>query len=331
MSKYAGPSFSVLLVDGYNLAASITENATIAIESVTQQTNPFGVGSEGHTPINIEKGVLTAGGGFFDATTDALHSAIGAVTGISRIVSAAIEGNIIGKHFFGFQGPYSQKYEVMDAKDGLTKANVTYLVSGDIDEGVIVQHLATFTADWDTKTGGANAPDAPVDNANDSQQRVFPIATNSVANPTVVTMQTQHGSPILHLLTTGDKVFFSGSNSTPSINGLQTVTVISPTTFSVPVNVTVGGTAGTFVKASTNAGGVGYMHVTAFSGFTGFVGKIMHSPDDTTYAALVSFANSTGLDKQRIVVAGNVDRYLSFNGDVTGTGSITVFAGFSRY
>lgn len=331
MSKYSGTSFSVLLVDGYNLAASITENATIAIESVTQQTNPFGVGSEGHTPINIEKGVLSAGGGFFDATVDALHSAIGTVIGIARIVSATLEGNVIGRHFFGFQGAYSQKYEVMDAKDGLTKANVVYQVTGDVDEGVIVQHLATFTADWDTKTGGAGAPDAPVDNANDGQQRVYTIASNSLANPTVVTMSTQHGSPILHNLTTGDKVFFSGSNSTPSINGLQTVTVLTPTTFTVPVNVTVAGTAGTFVKASTNAGGVGYQHVTAFSGFTGFIGKIMHSPDDVTYAALVTFANATGLDKQRIVVAGNVDRYLSFNGDVTGAGSITVFGGFSRY
>src|SRR3972149_3717816 len=127
MSKYSGSQFSVLLVDGYNLAASLTEAVLMSKESLTQQTNPFGVATESHTPIGIVKGMLTVGGGFFDAATDALHSAIGTVVGISRIVCAAIEENVIGRHFMGFEGAYSQKYEVMDTKDGLTKADVSYL------------------------------------------------------------------------------------------------------------------------------------------------------------------------------------------------------------
>lgn len=67
------------------------------------------------------------------------------------------------------------------------------------------------------------------------------ILSNTIANPTVVTTQSAHG------LTTGNSITIYGSNSTPLINGAQTVTVISPTTFSVPVNVTVAGTAGYFV------------------------------------------------------------------------------------
>lgn len=333
MAKYGGTQFSLFLVDGYNLIASLSESATIEKESITQQTNAFGATSETHTPINIEKGMLTVGGGFFDAATNALLGVFNAVRGVSRIVCAGIEDNVIGKHFVGYQGAYDQKYVIQDTKDGITKANVNFLVSGDMNEGIIVQNLATFTANWDTKTGGSGVADAPVDYTVDPAQRVMPIASNSLANPTVITMSTQHGSPIVHGLTSGDKVFFSGSNSTPSINGVQTVTVISPTTFSIPVNVTVAGTAGTFVKASSNAGGVGYMQVTAYSGFTQFINKIMHSPDDITYAALVTF---TGLGttytpaKERIVVAGNIDRYLSNQGTVTGAGSVTVFAGFSR-
>ena len=46
-------------------------------------------------------------------------------------------------------------------------------------------------------------------------------------------------------MTSGATVQITGSNSTPSINGTWTVTVLSATTFSVPVNVTVAGTAGT--------------------------------------------------------------------------------------
>lgn len=66
------------------------------------------------------------------------------------------------------------------------------------------------------------------------------ISGNTAANPTVVTTATAHG------LATGQTITISGSNSTPSLNGAQVVTVISPTTFSVPVNVSVAGTAGTF-------------------------------------------------------------------------------------
>lgn len=325
MSKYAGPAFSIFLVDGFNLAAAVAENASMGEESITQQTNPFGVTSEEHTPIGIQKGTLNCGGGIFDAATDALHSAIGTVTGISRIVCAAIFGNTPGKPFMGFQGAYSQKYEVMDVKDGLTKANVQYLVSGSVDDGQIIQDLVAYTATWDTKTGGATAPDTPVDFSVYEQNRVIPITSNSIANPSVVTCPVPHG------LTSGQIVIVAGvATSSPTINGSRTVTVISTTTFSVPVNVTVAGTGGTVTRASTTAGGVGYLQVTAFSGFSQVVVKIMHSPDDTTYAALITFTTVTAVTKERVTVAGTIDRYLSSQGTVTGSGSITSFSGLVR-
>src|SRR6266487_1551315 len=66
--------------------------------------------------------------------------------------------------------------------------------------------------------------------------------TNTVANPTVVTSTISHG------LVSGDYVNITGSNSTPAINGSWMVTVLSATTFSIPVNVTVAGTAGVLKK-----------------------------------------------------------------------------------
>jgi hypothetical protein len=69
------------------------------------------------------------------------------------------------------------------------------------------------------------------------------ITANSIANPSVVT------TPVAHGLVTGDVVLISGVvTSSPSINGTQTVTVLSPTTFSVLVNVTVAGTGGSFAR-----------------------------------------------------------------------------------
>lgn len=70
------------------------------------------------------------------------------------------------------------------------------------------------------------------------------IVSNSVAASTVITTASANG------LASGQSVTITGSNSTPSINGTYVVTVISPTTFSIPVTVTVAGTAGSFTTTN---------------------------------------------------------------------------------
>lgn len=67
------------------------------------------------------------------------------------------------------------------------------------------------------------------------------IATSSVANPTVITTSASH------FVDVGQSVVIAGhSGSTPAINGTHTVlSVLSATTFTIAVNVTVGGTGGT--------------------------------------------------------------------------------------
>lgn len=325
MPKYSGANFTLLLVDGYNLIASVQDSASISKESITEQTNPFGVTTESHTPIGITKAALVAGGGIYDQAVELVHQALGTVVGVNRNVVAGIEGNTVGLLFHGFEGNYSQKFDVMAEKDGLTKANVTYLVSGAADMGRIIQDLATFTATWSTATGGSNAADTPVDYTTDLAQVVVPITSNSIANPSVVTC------PVAHGLTTGQVILISGvASSSPTINGQRTVTVISTTTFSVAVNVTVAGTGGSFVRASTTSGGVGYAQCTQYASLTNVVLKIRHSPDDVTYADLITFTTITVIGGQRATVSGTVDRYLCSTGTVTGSGSATVFSGFCR-
>ena len=65
------------------------------------------------------------------------------------------------------------------------------------------------------------------------------ITANTAASPSVVTTAAAHG------LVTGNSVTITGSNSTPIINGTFVVTVLSATTFSIPVTVTTAGTTGT--------------------------------------------------------------------------------------
>ncbi len=66
----------------------------------------------------------------------------------------------------------------------------------------------------------------------------FTVTSISVAAAAVVVTDRAHGR------VTGDKVFFLGTNSTPTIDGEQTVTVLSTTSFSVVVTTTVAGSAG---------------------------------------------------------------------------------------
>lgn len=116
-----------------------------------------------------------------------------------------------------------------------------YYLSGPTDvPGLILLEARTLgedkfyiSANSDTTAGQFN-PNLPI---------VHSITAESMANPTVVT-SAAHG------LTSGNQILISGSNSTPSVDGIRTVTVLDPDTFSVPVTVTIAGTRGGWVLLS---------------------------------------------------------------------------------
>jgi hypothetical protein len=69
------------------------------------------------------------------------------------------------------------------------------------------------------------------------------ITNISVANPTVVT-------DVAHGLTSGDTITIASTDSTPVIDGSRVPYRTGADTFTVPVNVTVQGTAGTWTLAA---------------------------------------------------------------------------------
>lgn len=92
-----------------------------------------------------------------------------------------------------------------------------------------------------------NEQSLPVAASFNPDLRPISISAISIANPTVVTTTATHN------LTTGQQVLIVGTNSTPVINGVRTITVTASDKFSVPVNVTVAGTAGTIaIETSDN-------------------------------------------------------------------------------
>ena len=107
------------------------------------------------------------------------------------------------------------------------------------------------TGDLVTITGSNSTPTI------NGVRKVTVVSTTTFTIEIYVTSAGNQGTvvPIIpHGLSTGHKVVITNSNSNPSINGTQPVTVLSDTTFSVPVNVTTtAGTAGTVVPEKVYA------------------------------------------------------------------------------
>jgi hypothetical protein len=147
------------------------------------------------------------------------------------------------------------------------------------------------------------------------------IATSSVANPT-------HIASTAHGMVNGDSVLIAGhSGSNPAINGAYTVTRISNDEYTIPVNVSTGGTGGTGTKTSTNYGAVAYLQ--AFSCASGSATfKVKGSSDGSTYADVtgLAFAAVTGRTIERVATAATaiIPPYLRLN--VAGTFGATAVA-----
>lgn len=318
-----------LFVDGYDFRAHKIKSLSHKIESITESDMGLGDDHESHRPVGVKRITIQADGGFYDTATGSSHDALAGKLpsgpqATPRVLCCGFDGMAIGAHFYGAEGLHTVAYEVLAQLGQLTKANAQHVVTGRVDKGVILQDLAAKTASWNTKTLGAS-----VDFAADTLQRVIPIVSNTKAADSVVTTAVPHG------LTTGQVIVIADvADSSPTINGQRTVTVINDTSFTVGVDTSAGsaGTGGYVILGSTVKGGVGYLQVKSVSGsVTNFVAKIRDSADDNTYADLVTFTDNVAAPfAERKEVSGTIDRYLSVDGAITGTGEVVVFVGFAR-
>jgi hypothetical protein len=212
----------------------------------------------------------------------------------------------------------------MISRDALTKAHAEHKISGAVYRGQILHGLTAETSD-PGNTQGANAVDQSV------APRNLPVTIVSSSTNDRITTSSPHG------LIAGDIVIISGhTGSTPSINGTQTVaTVPSSTEFTVGIDITVGGTGGSFVKV-TSSNAVCDLHVNALTlgGFTSVTVKVRHSADNSTYSDLVTFSSVTAVGSNRQTFSGVVQRYTAMSWDFIGAGSgqsITPYVSIARY
>jgi len=242
----AGSAFG--FVDGYNLISQKITGLREKHISPTEDVTGLGDANTTVDPTGVLSTEVVQEGAYFDTTaTTGGHVAFSGKLPTTpqtaaRIMCVGFAGNTTGYPFVGYEGTFSNEYEVLAESGALTKANATFTMTGKRSgNGKILQPLAAKTADWNTVS-------TSVDNA-----------------------------------------------------------------------------------ASSASGGEGFIQCTAASGFSDFEGRIMHSADDSSYVALITFTrNVTDPYAERKTVSGTVNRYLAFYGSTWGSGSITIFAGFSR-
>lgn len=105
----------------------VTTIGGLSIESITQQTNPFGVSNESHTPVGITKVADVQIGGFFDDTALVGPHVVFQIAAAD--ISPASVGRVLailaatGKTFT--ITVHLVKYEVLLKKDGLTEYQAT--------------------------------------------------------------------------------------------------------------------------------------------------------------------------------------------------------------
>ena len=316
MTLRASADVGFVLLAGYDVMGLITDMDEKA-EAMLEQSDGLGADSDEYSAVGMTKFDLSLDG-FYD---DTLVKAIEALSG-KQVMMYAPSGNVIGRECVGLNAIRSTVTRG-PSKDELTKAQMAFKSDEGPDVGQVSAPHATVTAL------------GPVEGSSDdwgTQATAVTITSSSVANPTVITTSAPH------LLVTGDTVEIAGhSGSTPSINGIHTITVTAPTTFTIDVNVSTGGTGGTMTRTNSRAGGVGYVEADALAldGGTALQVIIKDSDDDITFIDLITFtAIASAPAAERKTVAGNVERYTLTEHEFTdasgGSRTAKFAAGFVR-
>lgn len=160
---------------------------------------------------------------------------------------------------------------------------------------------------WD---GDANAVDSVLSAALGGAAliTIAPAGLATVGNPAILAdaLTTSYGVSA----TVGDAVAVSAE---AQVSGGMNAGIILA---SLIARTATGSLASVDNGASTSAGLRGFLHITAFNG-TDVTVKIQESPDNSTWADLITFTQATAAGSESGTGAGTIDRYLRVN--ITGT------------
>lgn len=189
MSKYGSGDVPFLFVDGFELKGVETVFSP-DVDAELEETTGFGVVWREHTPVGMRKATLSQSG-FFDDAVDSVNAAFVDMSNTQRIVGYGVAGNVVGRKATGLQGAFAATYSRLTSVGALHKANVQYVVTGQVDEGVILQELESKTADWDTE--GADSVDNAASSANGGVGYLF-VKSLVLGGHTNLTVKIRHSA-----------------------------------------------------------------------------------------------------------------------------------------
>jgi len=312
MAQY-GPASSFLLVGGRNISGD-TFTLDETVENVLEETHGLGDLWEESLPVGLARVLLEAGGGIYDDRVGGIMEALQAKGATLQIVDYGFSGYAIGGQAVALNGTYATTWKRISSREGLTHAHALHKITGRYCRSRVLHGITAETTDPGPGYG------ASVDRTTDIGLPACAITSSSVANPTHII------TPVNHYLTSGDIIVITGhTGSNPNINGGNgyAVTVVNPKEFTIPVNVTTGGTGGTFQIASSR-GAVANLHVLALvlGGFTNIIFKVQHSADNSSFSDLMTFSTvTTEAFSEQQSTAVLVNRWTRMSWDWTGAGS----------
>jgi len=311
-----------LLVGGYNLIGDGDRVNSLKLPDATatiEETTGLGTNVPIHKATGHKEYDDIEVAGWFSDATDSINVALAAGhSQTARVFMGGDAGKVAGDPFQGGTA-LDMVYKRRGEPKMLQKADGSLKVTDVVHHGVLLKALAAVTADGDTKAA-----------SHDIGASTVVVSTSSVANPSVIATATPHG------LDSGDTVTIAGhAGSTPSINGDHVATVLTPTTFTIPVNVTVGGTGGTARRIKTSGGAWSYAEVPSLTlgGHTNLTFEFWDSVDNAVWVTLGTVVFTTGPNAGRVQDTGTINRYTAVSWDFTGAGSgpsATIMAGIAR-
>jgi hypothetical protein len=305
VSTYKSSDCAFLLLGPYDLTGvsnKLEEDSSLPVSNTT----PFGVSASRYEQPGVAEYAINGHGGWYDDSTTSINAAMVDLAAGSNVFMFAHAGNTAGQPVICAAGTLKTEYKRGPTVGDFTTAEMSLAVSGAKHNALIVAPFTARTTAADT-SGTYLDLGAPV---------AATITANSVANPTIVTTSAPHG------FVSGQTVTCGGTNSTPALTGPYTLSVIDATHFSVPVNVTVAGTAGTATVTPGAAGGHAYMScpVLTLGGYTNLIVSVQDSTDHITFADDTAFTALTAAGAEYKATSA-LSRYICVKWLWTGTGS----------
>lgn len=323
MAKMLANKVAFILFDGYN---SLDHTTEIITKSEAQTEDITVLSSAWLSKKASTRDLTISQKGFLDDAAGGLWAQLTAKgEGSSGPFCIGFEGNTLGARCILSNDVFISEFQRLPVKSAISKFDLSYISTGEYNafaDGLILYALGA--------TSGVTGSGSNIDLG---YANIATITSSSVASPTVITTSGNHNLKI------GDTVVIASHiSSTPSLNGTWLVTSIpSPTTFTIPVNVTVGGTGGTLTISS------GGMMVVQMPSLTSTPTAIAFNLTDcdTVGGTYVDVASSTVTfsgapvtppDALAVAIPGTIRRYAKLKWTFTGgtTPTATVLAALKR-